>query len=322
MDRRPDVTVLICTRDRARMLAGCLEALRALEPTDGVAWEVVVVDNASRDDTARVVEAFAASPGAPTVRFLREDRRGVGFARKRGLGESRGVLVAYVDDDCVLRPDWLVAATRFARDHPRAGAFGGRNELEWEYEPSALLADYGESFAGQDWGDRPLSLPDGPYRWLSGAGLVLRREAVVGAAYTERGMLRGRHSGGRGAGEDAEIQLLVRERGWETWYSPALRLTHRIPAERMRFRHLCVLNHGFGRREPYLRLLASETPLTFGNRLLALGWALADLGTVLRRFWKGFVRYRMERPTWVIRLAHAAGGVEGAVVLLLAGRLR
>src|SRR4051794_24039564 len=301
MDRRPDVTLLICTRDRARMLAGGLEALRALETPEGVAWEVVVVDNASSDDTGRVVEAFAASPGAPRVRLLREDRPGVAFARKRGLRESRGDLVAYVDDDCRLEPDWLVAATRFAREHPRAGAFGGRNALDWEREPPTLVSDYGDSLAGQDWGDRAFRLPHGPYRWVSGAGLVLRREAVLGAAYTERGMLRGRHSRGRGAGEDGEVQLLLRERGWETWYAPALRLAHRIPAERMRLRHLCVLNHGFGRREPYLRLLASGRPLTIGNRLVALRWAVADLGAVLALFWKGFVRYRDERPAWVIR---------------------
>jgi glycosyltransferase involved in cell wall biosynthesis len=316
------VTLLICTRDRAGMLAGGLEALRALEIPDGVGWEVVVVDNASGDDTGRVVEAFAASPGAPSVRLVREDRRGVGFARKRGLRESRGELVAFLDDDCVLEPDWLVATTRFAREHPRAGAFGGRNALDWEREPTALLSDYGDSFARQDWGDRAFGLPRGPHRWLCGAGLVLRREAVLDAGYAERGMLRGRHSGGRGAGEDGEVQLLVRQRGWETWYAPTLRLAHRIPAQRMGLRHLCVVNHGFGRREPYLRLLAGGMPLTIGNRLLALRWAVANLGTVLARFWKGFVRYRHERPALVIRLAHAVGGVEGAVVLLLVGRLR
>lgn len=94
----PPISVVVCTRDRAQLLQCCLNALRQLDYPN---YEVIVVDNASRDDaTARVV---AATP----FRYVREDRPGLDWARNRGIAEAGHAIIAYIDDDAQAAPGWL-----------------------------------------------------------------------------------------------------------------------------------------------------------------------------------------------------------------------
>lgn len=94
----PPISVIVCTRDRPLSLERCLQALAQLDYPD---YEVVVVDNCSRDAaTAQVV----ARSG---FRYVREDRPGLDWARNRGVAESRHDIIAYVDDDALATPGWL-----------------------------------------------------------------------------------------------------------------------------------------------------------------------------------------------------------------------
>ena len=327
-----DFTFLICTYNRAALLKRCLEHLGALDQAlfEGVpvTWEVLVVDNRSTDGTAALVETWVArsgkdNPHASVTRLIREERQGVGFARRTGFAASAGTWIVFVDDDCALERDFLVEAARFIREHPDAGVIGGRNALEWEAPPPELAISYGESLARQDWGDQPQKVPDdGGKRALCGAGVLLRKEAIFKSGYLEDGMLTGRHPKTIGAGEDTEVQLLIRNAGWTLWYTPTLKLRHWIPKDRVGLPHLLALHRGFGEAEIYLRLVGARRPLTLANRLQGVGWALTEMRVVLARFWLGCVKYRNERPTWFIRLWYAWGCVKGALRLLVLGRAR
>jgi glycosyltransferase involved in cell wall biosynthesis len=315
-----DLTLLICTRDRACLLERALERVAAQAVPPATRWEVLVVDNHSTDWTREVVGRFARDPRIPCLRYLRERRQGAGFARRHGLRESRGRLVGFVDDDCLLGPGWAAQALRFADEHPRAGAFGGRNALLWESTPSRVAELYGESLARQDLGDEPRRLPRTGRTCLAGAGLVLRREAVLASGWVESGVLRGRRGDGRGAGEDAEVILRVRHAGWEIWYTPWLRLSHVIPEHRTTLPYLRRLHRGFGQAEAFLRGLSRSPSPTLRGRLAGTAWATGEFARVLLRFYRGFVLYADERPTWLIRLSHAWGCMEGAGYYLLSGR--
>lgn len=317
-----DLTLLVCTHNRAIVLRRALSALPGLQKPKEFRFEVLVVSNSCSDNTSEVVTAFARESSAFEVRLVNENRLGVGFARKRGMLESRGRLIAFLDDDCWLEPDWLIEMSKFEHDHPRAGAFGGRNALEWETAPDALCVAYGESLARQDWGDQAFQLPRKGKRLPCGAGLVLRRKAVIETGYVHSGRLTGRHPKTLGAGEDTEVQMFVRRAGWEIWYAPSMRLRHWIPAERTQMKYLRRLHRGFGRAEIYLRLLGFELPLNLANRCMGLRWAIEELRVVLARFWLGFLRYKNERPTWLIRWSFAIGCLEGACALLLFRRGR
>lgn len=119
MSELPSVSVVVAAYDAASTLGDCLRSLAALDyPKDRL--EILVVDNASRDDTVAVARGFA-----PAATLLTETRRGAAAARNRGLAAARGAVVAFTDADCVVEPDWLVALVPALRD-PTVGVAGGR----------------------------------------------------------------------------------------------------------------------------------------------------------------------------------------------------
>jgi|SRR5829696_888941 len=313
-----DLTVLICTHNKAHMLDRALERVARQLLPGGIRWEVLVVGNRCTDETAQVVRRWGESGRLPHLRYTSERRLGVSFARKRGVRESRGRLVGFVDDDCLLAPDWAAQALKFAEAYPRAGAFGSRNELVWEASPPPIAELYGESLARQDLGPEPRQMPVKQWRMPAGAGMVLRREAVRDSGWMDHGVLRSRTGRALRAGEDAEIALRIRRAGWQVWYAPTLRLCHVIPPERMTLAYLRRLHRGFGRADAYLRALAKGPQRH--PRLEGLAWAAGELREVLDRYQDGYVRYEDERPTWLIRLSYARGCLEGAVLFLLTGR--
>jgi glycosyltransferase involved in cell wall biosynthesis len=311
-----EMTVLICTHNRADLLRHALEAVARLKIKPGRQWEVVVIQNNCSDSTGAVLEEFARDQRFPVLRIANEERQGVAFARKLGFRLSRGSLIGLVDDDCQLDEDWLEEAIDFANTHPRAGAFGGCNELEWQKTPDELCLAYGESLARQNLGDLPYQLPSHGRETLCGAGLVIRRQAIEQCRYVETGILIGRSPETLGAGEDAEICFSIRNAGWEIWYAPALKLRHYIPAARMQLSYLKRLHRGFGRAETCLQLLAQRRPPNWLGALHGMFLALQEWIRVILRFPMGYLFYRNERPSWVIRWHYAIGCLEGAIGLM------
>lgn len=100
----PKATIAICTRNRTEDLRRCLDALMKL-PDDG--QEILVVDNCpSTDETQKLVESYSS------VRYVRENNKGLDFARNRALKEARHEIVAFTDDDATPDPLWLRALVR------------------------------------------------------------------------------------------------------------------------------------------------------------------------------------------------------------------
>lgn len=130
------ITVAICTKDRPALLERCLGSLAALDPASAGAlgmFEVLVVDNAPSTDATKAVVA-----SHPVVRYVREPRAGLNFARNRALEEARGDFVAYLDDDICVDPGWLRALAQAWLAHPHAALFTGQ-VLPFEIETQAQL---------------------------------------------------------------------------------------------------------------------------------------------------------------------------------------
>ena len=122
---RTAISVVVCTRDRPALLRRCLQSLLALDDHE---HEIVVVDNApSSDATARLVASFP-------VRYVREPRPGLDWARNRGLEAARHPIVAYTDDDAVVDSGWVRALARAFADPDVAAVTGLVAPLELESE--------------------------------------------------------------------------------------------------------------------------------------------------------------------------------------------
>src|SRR5262245_47372639 len=122
------ISIIVSTYNRADRLVQTLESIKGLKTPTGVWWELIIVDNNSNDETARVARTFAAASGL-NVQYVFEPRQGLSRARNAGLSRACGDIVAFTDDDCIVDPSWLVAMTKeFERD-PGIGGVGGRVEL-------------------------------------------------------------------------------------------------------------------------------------------------------------------------------------------------
>jgi hypothetical protein len=99
-----DLSLVVCTRNRCRQLARCLESVGCI--TFARPWELIVVDNGSSDETAATIREFAARACFP-VRYVFEPKPGLGNARNSGVAMAGGAIVAFTDDDCYPAPDFL-----------------------------------------------------------------------------------------------------------------------------------------------------------------------------------------------------------------------
>lgn len=115
-DDHPFVSVIVPVRDGEFTIADCLEAILATDYPDA-RREILAIDNGSTDGTAALIQSRP-------VRYLREERRGVSNARNRGIAESRGEILAFVDADCIVEPQWLTELVRPFED-PEVGGVAG-----------------------------------------------------------------------------------------------------------------------------------------------------------------------------------------------------
>src|SRR5690606_2409380 len=100
------LTVAICTWNRSFLLARTLEQLGALIVPPGLRWELLVVDNASSDDTSQVLQGYL---GRLPLRVVREERPGLSNARNAAIRAARGEYIIWTDDDVLVAPGWLAA---------------------------------------------------------------------------------------------------------------------------------------------------------------------------------------------------------------------
>jgi glycosyltransferase involved in cell wall biosynthesis len=101
------ISIIICTRNRAASLAKTLAAIGKVSLPASSECELLVVDNASSDDTEAVANAARLENSMP-VRYLREPHGGQASARNTGLAAATGDLIVFTDDDVIPSHDWLV----------------------------------------------------------------------------------------------------------------------------------------------------------------------------------------------------------------------
>ncbi len=132
----PNISIIICTHNpRPDYLARVFEALKA-QTLPKEEWELLLVDNAS---IGRLSEIWGLS-WHPRARHIREDELGLTPARLRGIRESCGDLLVFIDDDNVLAPDYLQTAHALLVEHPYLGVIGaGILEPEFEMQPPPEL---------------------------------------------------------------------------------------------------------------------------------------------------------------------------------------
>jgi hypothetical protein len=241
------ISVIICSHNpRENYLRRVLDALRA-QTLPAKDWELLVIDNASAEPLAG---RFDLSWHAH-ARLVREEKVGLTPARLRGIVESRGDLLVFVDDDNVLRADYLQACLKISADYPQLGAWGGSCLPEFEVEPPAELRPWLGGLLIEKLSEPNIAkIPRGGPALPPGAGMAVRRNVALN--YREQVLLDplrqtlDRSGKMLGAGGDSDMALCSLALGLGTGRFPELELTHLIPARRLTLEYLEGIHEGFG----------------------------------------------------------------------------
>lgn len=288
-----DITVAIPTYNGAERLPLVLEKLRSQLNPDQISWEILIVDNNSRDRTASVVKDLQASWDHSTpLRYVFEPEQGAAFARQRAIREAQGTLVGFLDDDNLPAPDWLTVAYRFAQATPQAGAFSGQIHGDFEVPPPENFKTIQQCLAIREHGPKPYR-----YRALNlqlppAASLVVRRQAWLDSV-PARPTLSGKLPGLLVQGDDYEPLLYLHKAGWEIWYTPDLHTHHQIPKWRLERDYLLAIARGCGLATCQLRMINAqpwEKPVI----------VVRTIGGNLRRVGLQVVKYRGRLKTELI----------------------
>jgi glycosyltransferase involved in cell wall biosynthesis len=123
------LSVIVCTRNRAHAIAGCLNSIAAAFANAApIEAEIVVVDNGSTDDTPAIIKAWATGCTFP-VRVVSEPKTGLSLARNHAMRVAEGELLVFTDDDCRLSTDYVGELLRHDAADTDLVLRGGRVEL-------------------------------------------------------------------------------------------------------------------------------------------------------------------------------------------------
>lgn len=256
MTTSTDFTVAICTYNGEKRLPEVLELLRIQVNIQHLRWEVIVIDNNSTDNTAKIVEEYQAnwSTTNPLV-YCFERQQGAAFARKRAIHESNAELIGFLDDDNLPASNWVAAAYAFAQEYPKAGAYGSQIHPNFEVKPPENFHRIAPFLAITERGSQPLLYEPRKKLLPPSAGLVVRKQAWLESVPTDC-ILTGRVTGNMLTSEDLEALSYIQKAGWEIWYTPTMQVHHKIPSWRLQRDYLIPFFRGIGLSRHVTRMIS------------------------------------------------------------------
>jgi len=293
------ITVVVCTYNRCQLLPQALESIARSRLRESVEWEILVVDNNSRDQTREVVVDLSHRyPGR--FRYFFEPRPGKSHALNSAIREARGQILAFMDDDATVDPAWLQNLTGCLENGPCAGV-GGRTLASRPVSLPPWLALKGPYGMGGilgalfDLGDTPCDLKEPPF----GTNMAFRKDVFekYGGFRTDLGP----RPGCLIRNEDTELGRRLLAAGERLWYEPSAVVYHPLTEGRLQKGYILAWHFDLGRAEvreigprpdiwgiprPYLTLLKAVLG-TMPSRILL--WMFA---------WNSQRRFYLKARVW------------------------
>ena len=259
------ISVIICTYNREKYIYNVLSSL-AHGTFPAHLFEIVLVDNNCTDGTHAEVDRFCADNPSVTLRYFVETNQGLSHARNRGIKESKGDILVYVDDDATVNTEYLATYADWFEKHPETDAAGGPiiphyetgSEPKWmTYFIKRLLTGY------LYFGNKPGPFPGDNYPGGGNAAYRSRVFEKVGLYNVELG----RNGDSLGGGEEKDIFDKMKREGMQFFYLPQAILYHSIPGYKLEADYFNRLTTGIGQSERARTLRIGKS--SYRKRLLS-----------------------------------------------------
>lgn len=239
------ISIIICCYNSAQRLPETIKHIALQEVDDDFLWEVIVVNNASTDDTASVALAeWNKYKANASFKVIEELTPGLIYARSRGIQEAKYEYVLFCDDDNWLKEDYVRQAVLIMDENPQIGALGGQGigitdgefPIWWEKEKGCYAVGK-QAEVSRDVTKRE-------YLW--GAGLVSRRNILLKVFNPKYPFLMSGRTGNLIlSGDDSEICSRIILLGHTLYYDEKLCFKHDIPSVRLTDEYLKRMYQGF-----------------------------------------------------------------------------
>jgi glycosyltransferase involved in cell wall biosynthesis len=219
-----DISVVVPTYNRSDGLRPLLDRLLDQDAGD-LAYDILIVDNNSTDDTRAVVEAVMAQDRSGRLRYAFEPRQGVSHARNTGVELTTAPIIAFLDDDGLPGREWVRSMKRAFDDHPEADCIAGRIKAHWTIPPPSWLQS---AHAG------PIALQDRP-----APAYINARNASACLLTANLGVRRrvfetvGGFSPDYPRNQDREIEMRMWRAGLQGLYLPEMDVIVEVPENRL-----------------------------------------------------------------------------------------
>ena len=222
------ISVVVCTYNREEHIENCIRSLLA-QTFERNLFEIIIVDNASTDNTAAILERFSDEH---FVRVIYESESGLSIARNRGWREAVGKYVSYLDDDAVAHEKWLEAACwAFDNLSPMPQCLTGKIALAPEVPlPEWITKDLQVCLGFLDFGNKPLQMHSSSQQ-IIGANCHFTRSILEETGGFDENL--GRKKKLLLSGEETQLQRMIEFGGGATWFHPDVAVTHFVAKERL-----------------------------------------------------------------------------------------
>ncbi len=260
----PGVSVVICCYNSAKILPLTLKYLFRQSVPENVKWEIIIVDNASTDNTSgTALEVYERSSCLTPMRIVRENTPGLSIARQKGFDTAKYEYIVFCDDDNLLKDDFVRTVYEVMTENDDTAVCGGQGKAEFYNPPSKWFDDWKNSFAVGKQSERSGDITwSRGYVW--GASMIVRKKAwkqLLNRGF--RSLLTDRKGNALSAGGDTEICYALRNAGWKIRYDSRLKYKHYLPPGRLNWMYLRRMFRGFGQASIGLDHYLRNTPLKF-----------------------------------------------------------
>lgn len=252
MNNSDGLSVLICSHNGGKLIGETLRHLAQQEFTQPIAWEVVLVDNASTDDLTSIARTNWKI-GIP-LKIVSESRKGTAYARITGIQNCRYEYISFIDDDNWVPKNWVESAYFSILSKPDACAVGSRSKPVFGAQEPKWFSTYMQSYAvGQQYPTSgKIEKLDG---LVWGAGMIMRKQAcdqLIEAGFEP--LLVPHKNEPRMSGNESELLLLMKMCGWEIYNDNLLVIEHYMTPNRLKWPYFLKLKESHGVAKVYLDL--------------------------------------------------------------------
>lgn len=246
MNSGPEISVVICSYNRARYIGEAMESL--YRQTLGKArYEVIVVNNNSTDHTESVCTDFIQSHSDGSFFYFNEPAQGASFARNTGAAHARSPLLCFMDDDAVAEQDYLERIVHFFKEHEDAGGLGGRIIPRYIPAEPAWMSHYVSSLVGNFHYSNEVAV-FAPAKYPLESNMIIRKadfDAIGGFNVALPGVQGTLRIGGEGK----DFFMRLKALGRRIYYDPAIRVHHVVETSKLTREYMYRVASGIGRGE-------------------------------------------------------------------------